>query len=399
MFMSPIGINPSLIPIIYQWGIFLLCVMMFIVYSGSTTSERLLQKRERITSAALVIALIFFIGLRPVSSVFGDTVNYAHTYNLQMTDASGGINVKEINASTEWVYSLYEDFCHMFGLSVNTYLFWIEVGYLGFMYWAFRKSLWENTWFAMLFALSAFSVFTYGVNGLRNGLACSMATLAIVYAAKDKNYIIATIIAVIALGIHRSTILPFSALILSFTVVRSPRMALWLWLASIPLSLTVGESITQYLSGFDFDQRVHDYLSGENLQYGTFAYVGFRWDFLIYSAMPVLLIWYVQNKISECPDSIDDDSPQGTGVIADAQSMRVWNVISIVYLLTNAFWIVVCRAAFSNRFAYLSWFIYPLVVAYAVIRLHLWQDQDRKAGLILLLHSGFTFAMFMIGKL
>lgn len=397
--MSPIGINPSLIPIIYQWGIFLLCVMMFIVYSGSTTSERLLQKRERITSAALVIALIFFIGLRPVSSVFGDTVNYAHTYNLQMTDASSGVNVKEINASTEWVYSLYEDLCHMFGLSVNTYLFWIEVGYLGFMYWAFRKSLWENTWFAMLFALSAFSVFTYGVNGLRNGLACSMATLAIVYAAKDKNYFVSIILGIIALGTHRSTILPFTALALALTLVRSPRAALWIWLTSIPLSLTVGESITQYLSGFDFDQRVHDYLSGENLQYGTFAYVGFRWDFLIYSAMPVLLIWYVQNKIAECPDNFDDDNPQGTGVIADAQSMRVWNVISIVYLLTNAFWIVVCRAAFSNRFAYLSWFIYPLVVAYAVIRLHLWQDQDRKAGLILLLHSGFTFAMFMIGKL
>ena len=84
--------------------------------------------------------------------------------------------------------------------------------------------------------------------------------------------------------------------------------------------------------------------------------------------------------------------------MADAVSMRVFNTIAIVYLLSNAFWIMVIRASFSNRFAYLSWFIYPLVLAYGVIRLHIWKDQDRKAAIILLGHAGFTILMYVLGK-
>jgi len=58
----------------------------------------------------------------------------------------------------------------------------------------------------------------------------------------------------------------------------------------------------------------------------------------------------------------------------------------------------VIRAAFSNRFAYLSWFIYPLVIAYPLLRMNIWEDQDRKTAQILLAYSGFTFFMHLIGK-
>ena len=88
----------------------------------------------------------------------------------------------------------------------------------------------------------------------------------------------------------------------------------------------------------------------------------------------------------------------GAGRIADANSMRVFNILATTYVLANAFWVMVIKAAFSNRFAYLSWFLYPVVLAYAVIRLHIWPDQDRKAGLILLLHAGFTIIMYILGK-
>ena len=59
---------------------------------------------------------------------------------------------------------------------------------------------------------------------------------------------------------------------------------------------------------------------------------------------------------------------------------------------------MVIKAAYSNRFAYLSWFLYPIVLAYGVIRLHIWPDQDKKAGLILLLHAAFTLFMYLTGK-
>jgi hypothetical protein len=79
--------------------------------------------------------------------------------------------------------------------------------------------------------------------------------------------------------------------------------------------------------------------------------------------------------------------------------MRVFNILATTYVLANSFWVMVIKAAFSNRFAYLSWFLYPVVLAYAVIRLHIWEDQDKKAGLILVLHAGFTIIMHLLGKL
>ena len=148
-------------------------------------------------------------------------------------------------------------------------------------------------------------------------------------------------------------------------------------------------------------------MSGQNAQYGNFSHTGFRWDFLLYSAMPVWLIWYVQKTIEKKRSAMgiektmeeEETGVYGAGILADAQSMRVFHVISTVYLLTNAFWVMVIKASFSNRFAYLSWFIYPLVLAYGVIRLHIWEDQDKKAGLILMAHMGFTMIMYFLGKL
>lgn len=108
-----------------------------------------------------------------------------------------------------------------------------------------------------------------------------------------------------------------------------------------------------------------------------FAYIGFRWDFLLYSAAPILLVWYLTIK----HDFKD----------------KMFNLIANTYILSNAFWIMVIRAAFSNRFASLSWFLYPLVLAYPLLRFKIWEDQDRKFGLILLAYASFTFLMYIRG--
>ena len=121
--------------------------------------------------------------------------------------------------------------------------------------------------------------------------------------------------------------------------------------------------------------------------------------------MPVWLAWYVTAKAEKeralYGDTIEEAETgiTGAGRIADAHSMRVFNILATTYVLANSFWVMVMKAAFSNRFAYLSWFLYPVVLAYAVIRLHIWEDQDKKAGLILVLHAGFTIIMHLLGKL
>ena len=70
-----------------------------------------------------------------------------------------------------------------------------------------------------------------------------------------------------------------------------------------------------------------------------------------------------------------------------------------MYVYSNAFWIMVIRSSFSNRFAYLSWFLYPVVLAYPMLRFPLWkQRHGQKTALVLLAHFAFTLVMWLIGK-
>ena len=107
-----------------------------------------------------------------------------------------------------------------------------------------------------------------------------------------------------------------------------------------------------------------------------FSRMGFRWDFLLYSSFPVIMIWYVTQYRKF--------------------TSREFSLLANTYLLCNAFWILVIRASYSNRFAYLSWFIYPAVMAYPLMRMNLWKDQDRKTSIIFFLYTGFTFFMFFV---
>ena len=193
------------------------------------------------------------------------------------------------------------------------------------------------------------------------------------------GYICGFILFILAFGCHRSIILPMIALMASLFVVKDIKYSVIVWLSCILISLFGGNSFMNFLSGLGFDERMASY-AGSMEQESTmamFSRTGFRWDFLLYSAMPVLIAWYVRYK----------------GVFD-----QTFYLIANTYILTNSFWVLLIRVSFTNRFAYLSWFLYALVVAYAVIRVPVWKNQDRVAGQILLAHSFFTFFMFFIGK-
>ena len=102
-----------------------------------------------------------------------------------------------------------------------------------------------------------------------------------------------------------------------------------------------------------------------------FSQTGFRWDFLIYSASAVYIGWFFIFKKK----------------ITDPLYIHIFGV----YCITNAFWILVITAAFSNRFAYLSWFLMPVVFAYPMFRYKIWDNQYKTFSVILLLYFMFTF--------
>ena len=398
--MTPLPLDPKLFSVINFWGISLFCLFLGMKYVSSDTCENLLQKKSPATAFIFCLIWTILLGLRPPHIMFGDTVNYARTY--MVTSPEFG----EIDFNKEWLFVLYRKWCRSMGFSVNTFLLLIEVGYIGFSLLAFKKFLWEDTLFAVLFFFSAFSFYVYGVNGIRNGLACSICLAAFAFIIKDKNYLIGCLLLFAAFAIHKSTLLPIAALGAALFVIKKPKLALLFWVASIPISLVAGGPISNFFMSLGFDDRAEAYLSGDNMKYGNFSNTGFRWDFLLYSAMPVWLIWIAQKKIEKKREEMggvcfeeEETGIYGAGILADAESMKVFNVLSTIYLITNSFWVMVAKASFSNRFAYLSWFMYPLIIAYAVVRLHIWDDQDKKAGWILIAHAAFTMFMFLSGKM
>lgn len=378
-----------------------MCLFLYFNYSGSDNCNKLLQKNSMWPALLLSLLLMVFIGLRPLHYIFGDMVNYAHGYRFDPINTTFAIDL-----SKEWLWRFIRDMCRVAGVSMNVWFFIIATMYIGCAFVGVRKLVGENCWMAMLFFLSAFSTYQFGVNGMRNGMACSMVILAFAIAANGNisKMLQGGVVLIFALGIHKSVMLPIAAFIAATYVVKSPKWAIYFWILSIGVSLVAGGTMVNFFAGLGFDDRMSSYANSMDQYADSFSSTGFRWDFLAYSAMPVWLTWYVTKKAeterATYGDTIEEMETgiTGAGRIADAHSMRVFNILATTYILANSFWVMVIKAAFSNRFAYLSWFLYPVVLAYAVIRLHIWPDQDRKAGLILALHAGFTIIMFMLGK-
>jgi hypothetical protein len=245
------------------------------------------------------------------------------------------------------------------------------------MLWGAKRMFANNTWGAMLFLLGAFSTFSYATNGIRNGLACSIIILALSFATKGniKNIIIAGFIAFYAVSIHHSTALPVVCFIAAY-FIRSTKVAIWFWAISIVLNLVAHGAIESFFTGLGFDDRLSSYVAQAE-DYANEYKSGFRPDFLLYGAMPIWLAYYVLVK-----RKIQD---------------RTYSLIANTYIYANSFWVMMMQVSYSNRFAYLSWFMLPIVLAYPCLRMNVWnQKQGVRAATIMLLHTAFTVFMLFI---
>lgn len=318
---------------------------------------------------SLCVVLALFLGSRPQTYAFGDTGNYVFVFeNLR-----AGIIIGDPEG--EWVWARFMDFCTKI-TDAQGFLTLHEFLYLGFTALACHILMPRHIVAAFLFNLAALSFFTYGVNGMRNGLACSLMLISMALAALDSSRkLIAVVLAFFAYNIHHSTLLPFGMMIISMYFIKSYRWAYSFWIFSIVLSLVLGNTISNIFAGLGFDERL-SYLTTQ-ADASEFSHTGFRFDFLIYSMMPIVLGYVI--------------------IIKKGIRDKTYELLLNTYTLTNAFWVMVIRANFSNRFAYLSWFLYPMVLAYPLFKLNVWGDrQGEIASKIMLAHLGFTLFMDLI---
>ena len=377
--MQPIEFIPYYYYSTAYYIFLLVCSWATVLYYVGSNTQKLLYNQEdgpsQFVAIMVTVMMAVFIGLRDLAPDFGDTRVYAAGYN--------GINsstFSSINLQKEWFWHDLEVFCKMI-LHLNVHEFFLLVAfiYYGGMLICSVILVRKNLWLSMLFFFTSFQTFTFSTNGIRNGLACSMVLVAIaLMTEKKKLTMIPALLMFLALGTHRSTMLPSIAALGSIFFLKDTKLSLRFWVASIAISLVAGHAMENFFAALGFDDRMSGY---SNAQYNedvaaTFSRTGFRWDFLLYSIFPVIMIWYITQRRHF-------NDPQ-------------YNVFANTYLLCNAFWIMVIRAAFSNRFAYLSWFLYPIVFAYPLFRMNVWKDQDRKTALMLFAYSGFTFFMFFI---
>ena len=358
-------VSLSLYTPIFNYLIFvLICIVAFQGNSG-VLLKRSTAQFSAVWGGILVSLLIVYMGLRPISGIyFGDTANYARSFWHLQSD----ISQLDITTDGEWVFS---SLMAVFALYSDVHYFFLCCAfiYIGALWWAMKRVFGNYYYVPLLVAMSMFTFWSYGVNGIRNGMASSLIILAMSY---RKKIPIMILLCVIALGIHKSLMITVTAGALAW-FIKDPKIYLKGWLLSIIVSLMTGNLVANIMIsiGLGGDDRLSGYMNASDEYASSFSGTGFRFDFLLYSALPVLVGYFFILKRNY------------------TDSFYIW--IFNIYLVTNAVWIMVIRAAFSNRFAQISWFIMPLVLIYPFFKKRFWKDQNQKTGIAVLVFYLFTF--------
>ena len=321
------------------------------------------------------VFFIFFYGLRPVyTGYFGDTVVYRNTYellqNFGVFNMQGGDDIK-----SDWLFYTIQRFCAEI-MDVHLWFMLMMCCYIIPMYQGCKLIDKKHGALFMLFCIGAFEFYSFGVNGVRNGIACSIVILALALMIK-KKILVAAILCFLATGFHKSALLPAAALFFSY-YVRKPKYMFIAWFGAIGVSLVIGGQIDAMLSAMSYDERLAGNLQADDAD-GVIMEHRFRWDFLLYSSMPILLAWYT--------------------IFKRKLFNNTYLLLLGTYMYANAFWVLAIRAIFSNRIAYLSWFIYPIVLAYPLFNFEVFKkNHSKKTAMILLAHLGFTTILWLLGK-
>ena len=357
-------------PLFYN-VILILTLISFLKMYSKLTDCNVSEVKVFNDSFALIFAilLIFFMGLRPINtSYFGDTVNYAHSFRLM---ERGQLTSDAI--SKDWLFYTLMLKCSQI-MGIGTFFLIVETLYIGLALMAIYRLCPNNVWLMFITYVGAFSFFSYGVNGIRNGMAASIFLLALSFAHK-KMIIIGLII--LAGSFHSSLWLPTIALIFAYFYNNS-KLYMIFWVLAIPLSFFFGGFFAGFFAGLGFDERLSKFISDSTIK-EQFSNTGFRWDFLLYSSIPVAVGYYV--------------------IFVRKVTSGFYSLLLNTYIISNGIWILIIKSGFSNRFAYLSWFLYPVVLLYPFLNFNMWKKQYNIVAIVVIMHFAFTYTMRLLGKI
>lgn len=317
-----------------------------------------------IPSLFLAIVLTFFIGLRPQAGIFVDMNNYIAWYIPHM----GDYFIFDPEAENFLFDNLYS-YMACSGYHWKNFFLVIAAIYYGGMWVACRKLFPRDTLVAFLACAAAFSTFSYGTNGVKAGAAASLFLIAMAY---WRNWKVFVPFLFLSLGFHHSMVMPIVAFGMAY-LYRQTKHYFYAWAVCLLMAMLHVTFFQTLFAGMS-DESGAGYLMSDGSEWG--GKEGFRIDFVLYSAMPVLVGYWIIFK-------------------RRVRSVFYEFLLSI-YLTTNAVWMLCMYANFTNRIAYLSWFMYPVVLIYPFFLDRLGPRRYKQLALVVLLHLLFTIFMHVV---
>lgn len=337
-------------------------IMFFVVFVTYINLQKSFSLNKK--NLSLLVIIVLYMGLRPISGkYFFDMA----TYNLDFIYYQDGNGIVKNN---DLFFQYFMKFCSGI-MTANFFFLTCAFVYIYPLYLVSKKWFEHYWYYAFLLLLTSFSFWAYGTNGIRNGIAGSLFLLAI--SREKRVWQIALLF--ISINFHKTMLLPTLGFMIA-QFYNKPKQMILFWIVCIPLSLAGGDFWESFFASLGFEDDRLSYLTEGNVNDDNFSSTGFRWDFLIYSGIAVYVGWYfiVKKKFED----------------------KIYFSLFNIYLFANAFWILVIRANFSNRFAYLSWFIMALVIIYPFLKKEMIPQQNRVLAKVILVYFAFTFLMNVI---
>lgn len=324
-------------------------VVFFYTLCNSSFNETPSPRLNFIAFLFFVIILLF-VGFRPISYYFGDMGNYYKYFKVMVSDIHDG---NALNIKGDYLFNVLMAFFALFNQPV-LFFFCCYLIYALCHFFAVKN--WFGKHWVYPLALLIIPIFyhAYGVNGIRNGMGASLFLLGL----SQKN-IWRWLLFFIAYNFHSSLLLPIAAVII-FSRYKNIYVYFYVWCACLLISI-ISPGITLWLSEFPiFDDRFSAYVSNDD----GISQSGFRVDFILYSLLPIFIGLYfnIRYKINDV----------------------IYNEVLSVYLICNTFWLLVIRIPYSNRFVYLSWFMYGIVISYPFVKYNFFRYQNRYTACVLL---------------
>lgn len=266
------------------------------------------------------------------------------------------VNSDTINLSYDLGWTYYIKLFKFFSSSATLFFLATSLLYFSGNY-LFIKSIVHKKYvfYFLIVSFGSLGYFAYGVNTIRAGIGLSFLLLAIVY-RKNWRFIVFVVLAVM---IHKSMVIPLAAFLIAKYYSKTKNLLIF-WFVFLLLSIANVSSVSDFLKVIfaDSDNRIEGYIGVESSELYN---AGFRIDFLIYSILPLLVGYYYIFKLK----------------FKDDFYIRLFNM----YIIVNSFWLLLIRIPFTDRFAYLSWFLIPIVVMYPLFYISFVKNRHIKVAM------------------